>query len=114
MPYTLTFHTVRDCKPEHDQEIFYVRIDRFYGTSEIRYAKVFYSWQGVSDETSGSSIRYSPEDEANPPEGFVKTICVEDGSSATALLDSCLWVSAADYDEMIRDADKDEAYLNND
>lgn len=58
----LKFNNLKDVKPEHGQEIWYIKESSFYGSYEFDLAQVEYQW----DDGNGCSICYDPEDSAQP------------------------------------------------
>ncbi len=58
----LKFNNLKDVKPKHGQEIWYIKESYFYGSYEFDLAMVEYQW----DNDYGSGILYDPEDPAQP------------------------------------------------
>lgn len=71
MPYTLTFNTFIEKKPEHGENIVFLSKSGsfdFYGY-EMTPAEVEYCWfQYENGEFTGTSAGYTPEDDTEEPE----------------------------------------------
>lgn len=73
MSFTLTFHSLEEKIPQHEEEIvfFDTSLGSFDSQSgELKTGEVFYTWEQVDDNgfPEGNSCAYSPEDK--PEDGW--------------------------------------------
>lgn len=90
MSVTITFYTVAEKRPEHGQEIIWLRKTSSFGYDGFypRHIVVEYSW----DDGEGCSCGYSPED-GDTLEGFNLRVLF-DGEYAE---ESDLWLDVEEY-----------------
>lgn len=73
MPFTLTFHSLAEKVPQHEEKIVF--FDTSLGSfesqsSELKFGEAFYVWEQVDENgiTEGNSCTYSPDD--GPEKGW--------------------------------------------
>lgn len=106
MPVTITFHKIKEKKPEHDQNIIWLEKIRSYGYYGFnpKSCKAEYYWQGNKMYDSGrilatgTDICYCEGDEVPEPDTdgtfYVLALMTNTGCPLT---DDDLWVSEDEY-----------------
>lgn len=78
--YSLHFKRVGDERPPDGIEVWFIKVEKFYGSHVIRYATVEWSWSEVDENGrhTGSGICYDKRDDRdNPPDHHVLEVCFD-------------------------------------
>jgi hypothetical protein len=95
MPVTIKFYIIVEKKPEHNQDIIWLKgVSSFeYSGYTLRQVTAEYSWELLEDgEYNGTSCCYEAPDDFK--EGEANIVIMLDGHIAT---DEDLWVSVEEY-----------------
>lgn len=100
MPVTMTWYTVAEKKPDHDQSIIWLKVTSSFDSYgfDPREITVEYQWSEVDEQgDTGSAVCYEHGDE--PLEGH-RLVILADGYEMN---DTDLWMDVDDYDAILLD-----------
>ncbi len=101
MPQTLTFYTLEEKPPEHNQEIMILKYSSFYSTIESLWATAYYEWFEYEDgNPTGTQITYDP-DSTDIPEGCKLELLIYSDSGSYGIAKDTLWCPACHVDGIV-------------
>lgn len=95
----ITFYTVAERKPKHNEEVLLVTTSGFYNSSEFEYATIEYQWEQFDENEgypTGTDFVFE-EDQPQPPNTRLKIVACGN-SVAHSLFEDQLWANAEDVD----------------
>jgi hypothetical protein len=63
----LVFHSISKKMPKHNQEIWYIRHNKFGSSHEFKYFKVEYSWDKCDEEGNSTGASWGYDEDIPPP-----------------------------------------------